>query len=114
MDYHFLIVLAILIVMNCVCGIIKACKAGNFNSRDLRNGMLNKFGYICILCLAYVIEFGSKYLDLGFNIPIGPIVASVIALIEISSIIENVGAFSDIVSNSKIMQVFKTDRSDEK
>lgn len=80
-------ILLILVGMDVLTGILKAWQRGSFTSREFRQGMISKLGYVALIIVAY-------QLDLILRNE-APVVRDVVVIfyiaVEGSSIIENLG-----------------------
>lgn len=103
--YEILAVL-VFIIMDYITGTIGAIMHGNLSSTKMRKGLGNKFGYICVFFIAWFIDFEMGHLNLGFNTPLTPAVTIGIVLIELSSIIENIGKINPEIKNAPFMSIF--------
>lgn len=109
-----LIVTACFIVFDLVSGLIKAFKDKSYNSSVMREGLYHKCGSIMIIALAVLIDYAQKFLDLGFTLPITISVCVYIVLMEIGSIVENVGTINPELMSEKLKQYFQKLKEKEK
>ena len=79
------------IVLDFVTGLIKCVKNKDYNSTKMREGLFHKMGSVLSIVLAVLIDYAQGYVDLGITIPIAAGVCVYIILMEIGSIIENIG-----------------------
>ena len=84
------IIVAGFIIFDIVTGIIKALYQGGLDSTKLRKGLFHKLSEIVTVGGCGLLEFGSQYVDIGFDIPVLKPVATYICAMELISIIENV------------------------
>ena len=77
------------ILFDIVSGIIKALYKEGLNSTILREGLFHKLSEIIALCGAWLLEYATTYMDLGFDVPLLNGVAIYIDIMELISIIEN-------------------------
>lgn len=110
--YEILAVL-VFIIMDYVTGIIGAVMHGNLSSTKMREGLGHKFAYLCVFFIAWFIDFEMKHIDIGFHSALTPIVTIGIVLIELSSIVENIGKINPQLAQAEFMKVF-TDYNKEK
>mgnify|MGYP005959904869 CR=1 FL=1 len=113
-NWCFLIIVLVFIVLDIVAGIMKAIMKKELNSTVMRNGLFHKFAFLIAIALAYTCEYGMVFLDLGFNIPIVYAVIVYICLTETISILENLGEMNPKLTNKKFMQLFASSKGDEK
>lgn len=104
---------AILIIMDYGTGVANAIMHHQISSGKMRNGLWHKFAYIVVICTAILIEWGAQWLDLGFDLPlVAPVLIS-IALIEITSILENCVKINPELKAYKVLNIFSKSQ-DEK
>ena len=97
----------IFIVIDFISGIIKGVREKNFNSSVMREGLFHKCGTLIILSVGYVIDYAQTYVDLGFTVPVSTTICVYIILMEITSIIENVGKINPKLLPNKIKEIFE-------
>lgn len=103
--YEILAVL-VFIIMDYVTGVINAVMHGKLSSTRMREGLGNKFAYLCVFFIAWFIDFEMGHIDIGFHSALTPIVTVGIVLIELSSIIENIGKINPELKNAPFMNIF--------
>lgn len=103
--YEMLAVL-VLVVTDYITGIVNAVMHGKLSSTKMREGLGHKFAYLCVFFVAWFIDFEIKHIDIGFHSALTPTVTVGIALIELSSIIENIGKINPELRNAPFMNVF--------
>lgn len=89
-----------------VTGIIGAIMHKNLSSTKMREGLGHKFTYLCVFFIAWFIDFEIGHIDIGFHSALTPIVTTGIVLIELSSIIENIGKINPKLTQAEFMKVF--------
>lgn len=104
---------AIFIIMDYVTGVANAIMHNQMSSKKMRNGLWHKFAYIVVICTAVLIEWGTQWLGLGFEPPLAIPVLVSIALIEITSILENCVKINPELKTHKVLNIFNKDQ-DEK
>lgn len=95
------------ITLDFITGMIKAIKEKNFNSSKMREGLINKIGSIMIIILGYLIDYTQNFVDLGFTIPVSNAIDTYIILMEIGSIVENVGKINPNILPDKVKEIFE-------
>lgn len=85
------------IVFDIVTGIIKALYKGGINSSFLRVGLFHKLSEVLAVIGSGALEYGAKYINIGFDIPMLESVALYICLMEFISILENLGEINPIL-----------------
>lgn len=93
-------------VTDYITGVVGAIMHGNLSSTKMRKGLGNKFAYLCVFFIAWFIDFEMKHIDIGFHSALTPIVTIGIVLIELSSIIENLGKINPKLTQAEFMKVF--------
>lgn len=109
--YEILAVL-VFVIMDYITGIIAAIMHKNLSSTKMREGLGNKFAYLCVFFIAWFIDFEMSHIDIGFHSTLTPIVTVGIVLIELSSIIENIGKINPELAQAEFMKIF-TDHDKE-
>lgn len=108
METLFYETLAILVftTTDYITGIIGAIMHKNLSSAKMREGLGHKFTYLCVFFIAWFIDFEMKHIDIGFHSALTPIATISIVLIELSSIIENIGKINPELRQAEFMKVF--------
>lgn len=112
---HELIVIGIvflLALIDYVTGVVNAIIHGELSSEKMRQGLWHKFAYLAVICVSLIVEYGSDYINLGFEVPVFIPVCVGICLIEITSIMENCAKINPELSKSHILNIFKIDKKD--
>lgn len=86
-------------------GAIMAIKEGNFTSTKMREGLYRKFGSIVIIVMSLLIDYAQRYFSLGINVDVSLAVEGYIIIMEIASIIENVGKINPNILPEKIKKI---------
>lgn len=94
------------IVFDFITGLIKAIKERNFNSSIMREGMWHKCGSILVVALATLVEYTQNYIDIGVDLPIVVTVSTYIVVMEVGSIVENIGKINPKLVPEKIKIYF--------
>lgn len=79
------------IVFDVLTGIIKALYQKKINSTFLRVGLFHKLSEILAVVGSGLLEYGANYFELGFDFPVLEGVALYITVMELISILENLG-----------------------
>ena len=103
--YEILAVL-VFIIMDYVTGVINAVMHGKHSSTKMREGLGNKFAYLCVFFIAWFIDFEMGHIDIGFHSALTPLVTVGIVFIELSSIIENIGKINPELAQADFMKIF--------
>lgn len=99
------------IVFDSISGNISACANHIWKSSEMRRGLYHKFGSIMLVALAYLIDYAQKYVDLGFQVPIAVGVCVYIILMELGSIVENIGKINPDLLPDKVRAVLGLDKT---
>lgn len=97
---------AILIVLDYVTGLLKAFATRTVSSSKMRAGLYHKAGYAVVIALAFLLEHGQQYVNLGFTVPLIAPVCLYIVFAEIVSVLENAVALNPELVHSGIFKVF--------
>ena len=101
-----LIVLAFIII-DFVSGIVCALKKKEFTSAVMRKGLYNKSGELILLGVGYLVSYAMKYYNIGYSSTFYNTVSIYIIIMELSSIVENVGKINQKLVPYVIRKCFK-------
>ena len=101
-----LIVLAFIII-DFVSGIVCALKKKEFTSAVMRKGLYNKSGELILLGVGYLVSYTMKYYNIGYSSTFYNTVSIYIIIMELSSIVENVGKINQKLVPYVIRKCFK-------
>lgn len=109
-------ILAVLVftITDYVTGVIDAVMHGKLSSTKMRKGLGHKFTHLCVFFVAWFIDFEMGHIDLGFYSALTPLVTVGIVLIELSSIIENIGKINPELRNAPFMNIFSQNNNQPK
>lgn len=96
------ITVAIFIAFDVLTGLITAFYHRNVNSTKLRKGLYHKLSEVLTVVGAVGIEYGMAYINLNIDIPIVKSVIAYISIMELISIMENLGEL-----NPQLGKLFK-------
>ena len=115
--WYEILAIFVLTITDYVTGLIGAIMQGTLSSAKMREGLGHKFAYLCVFFIAWFIDFEMKHIDIGFYTALTPIVTIGIVLIELSSIIENIGKINPELAQAEFMKIFteynKKDNNDD-
>lgn len=97
---------AILIALDYVTGLMKAFATRTVSSSKMRAGLYHKAGYAIVIALAFLLEHGQQYVNLGFTVPLITPVCLYIVFAEVVSVLENAVALNPELVHSGIFKVF--------
>ena len=104
--FYEILAVFVFAITDYVTGIVGAIMNKNLSSTKMREGLGHKFAYLCTFFIAWFIDFEMEHVDIGFHSTLTPIVTTGIVLIELSSIIENIGKINPELTQAKFMKVF--------
>lgn len=108
-NVEVLAITAALIVLDLIFGFAGAIKNKDVQSEKLRKGLWHKAGFAGLIILAYVLQFTTRFLDLGFDVPAVDAVCVYIIVTEAVSIVENLCVLNPDITNSPLGSIFKHD-----
>lgn len=79
----------IFILFDILTGLMKAWYHKKFDSAVMRQGMFNKLSEVIAVAFSAFLQYGGNKIDLGFDLPVVPVVSVYICLMEFISVIEN-------------------------
>lgn len=97
---------AILIALDYVTGLLKAFATRTVSSSKMRTGLYHKAGYAVVIALAFLLEHGQQYVNLGFTVPLITPVCLYIVFAEAISVLENAVVLNPELVHSGIFKVF--------
>lgn len=109
-DIMLPLITCIFVVFDLVSGGVDACANHEWKSSEMRKGLYHKFGSIMLVVLAYLIDYAQKYVDLGFQVPIAAGVCVYIILMELGSIVENIGKINPDLLPDKVRAILGLDK----
>lgn len=101
------------IAFDWLTGTIGALKGKVFNSTNMREGLYHKCGSILLMIFGAFCDYAQSFIDLGISIPIGISICSYIIIMEIGSIIENIGKINPDILPEVIKSRFFKLKGDE-
>jgi toxin secretion/phage lysis holin len=109
-------ILAVLVftTVDYITGVINAVMHGKLSSTKMREGLGHKFAYLCTFFIAWFIDFEMGHIDIGFHTALTPLVTVGIVLIELSSIVENIGKINPELTNAPFMDIFSQNNNQPK
>ena len=100
------IIVGILIVLDIATGLIKAFKEKSYTSSIMREGLFHKCGSVALIVLGIVADYAQTLVDIGVKAPVSNAICVYIILMEIGSIIENIGKINPKLVPSIIKPYF--------
>lgn len=109
MDINFYIIIfaVVFIAFDVLSGFTKALATSSVSSLRMRTGLWHKAGLLLLICVGVAIECAETYgLTLGYEVPAIEFICAYISLMEIVSIVENIGEITPEIKNSKVWDLF--------
>jgi len=97
---------ALFILIDILSGLLKSLKMKTWSSTTMREGLFHKMGFVIIIALAVLCDYGQRYLGIGFVIPITKAVCVYVIVTEIGSVVENVSAINPTLVDARIKAFF--------
>lgn len=110
--FYEILAVFVFIIVDYITGVTNAVMHGKLSSTKMREGLGHKFAYLCVFFVAWFIDFEMGHIDIGFHTALTPLITVGIVLIELSSIIENIGKINPELAQAKFMKIF-TDHNRE-
>lgn len=103
---ELLVITLLAMVLDVATGFAGAVKCGSVQSGRMREGLWHKAGFVGMIAMAYLLEFGARVVDLGISIPAVSAVCVFVVLTEAASIMENLCVLNPTVAASPLGSVF--------
>lgn len=104
--FYEILAVFVFIITDYITGVVGAIMRGKLSSTKMREGLGHKFAYLCVFFVAWFIDFEMRHIDIGFHSALTPITTMGIVLIELSSIIENIGKINPQLKQAEFMKIF--------
>lgn len=88
-----------------ISGAVSAMAQHEWSSSKMRQGLYHKFGSIILIFIAHLIDYTQNYADLGIHIPVASAICVYIILMELGSVLENIGKINPQLLPTKIRNV---------
>jgi toxin secretion/phage lysis holin len=92
--------------LDLLTGIIQALFNGTLNSTPLKQGLISKTGIFLLIVLAAAVDYAQSTVELGFVVPITKATCTMIILMEIVSIVENITFMNPALKDSPLAKIF--------
>lgn len=104
------------IVFDLLSGLLKAFATKSVSTTVMRQGIYHKSAIMLVVLLAIGCEYITGYIDLGFTfdgkLTVG--VTTVICLMEIMSILENLAEVNPDIKGTKLMAFFSSSKTEQR
>lgn len=104
---QLLIVTFAAMLLDVLTGFAGAVKAGDVRSSKMRDGLWHKAGFVGLIAMAYLLEYGASLTDLGIAVPAVSAVCVFVIVTEAASILENLCALNPAIRDSPIGGIFE-------
>lgn len=105
--FYEILAVVVMSALDYITGVVNAIMHSELSSRKMREGLGHKFAYLVTFFVAWFVDFEMNHIDLGFTVALTPLVTVGIVLIELSSIVENIGSINPELQASKVLQIFQ-------
>lgn len=95
------------ILLDMVTGLVKAFKEKAYTSSVMREGLYHKCGSVLFMVLGSLGEYAQTIVDIGVSVPLASVVCTYIILMEVGSIVENLGKIDPRIIPAKIKPYFQ-------
>jgi len=114
MSFCPVFVVLVFIALDVVTGIAKAFATTGFDSSTMRQGFFHKLGEIFAVALSMIADIGLPDIGVPLDVQLSGLCCAYLVLMEIGSIIENIGAINpDLVGPlNKIFAKLRGDNND--
>lgn len=87
----WILMAGVFILMDILTGLVKALTKGDFNSQKMRVGLMHKAGELLAVALGLAIDWSLPIMGVQMSVSWLSFVSIYIVLMEVASIIENIG-----------------------
>lgn len=84
-----------MVVIDFITGMIKAFALKSFNSSIMREGLVNKALLVILMAVSVLLDYGQTVIDFGYSVPLTNATCIYIVIMELGSMIENIGKIND-------------------
>lgn len=91
MNVGLFVAVLVFILLDIVSGLVKAFASSGFDSSVMRQGAFHKLGEILAICLMAAADYYLPYVGITVGISFSAIGSAYFSVMEIGSIIENIG-----------------------
>lgn len=111
MPFCPVLVVLVFVVLDIVTGLAKGFATSGFDSSIMRQGFFHKLGEIFAVVLALAADYGLPEIGIPIDVHLAGICCTYLVLMEIGSIVENIGAINPelVGPMSKIFAKLKGD-----
>lgn len=110
-EYYILVLVFVLMLVDIVAGLLQALRNREFQSSKMREGIMHKAGTTLVMLLAIVMQgFAAHIGESGWSVPLIVPVCLYAAVMELSSILENLTLLNPELAGTGVLRLFKNDK----
>ena len=102
---EYVIAVFIMILADVISGFLKALKHGEIKSSVMKDGLISKGGEAFVVFFALIVDRFSPLINVNLGLPVLQVISVYICIMELASVIENIGAINPALSN-KLKNIF--------
>lgn len=102
---EYVIAVFIMLLADIISGFLKALKAGEIKSSVMKEGLISKAGEAFVVFFALTVDRLSPLININIGIPVLQAVSIYICIMELASVIENIGAINPALAG-KLKNIF--------
>lgn len=104
-----LLIALIFILFDLISGVLKAVKNKNLDSTKMREGLINKVIELFSIVFGFICEYSLPQIGINVDVKFGSAIATYIVIMELCSVIENLGEISPEIGKllSKVFEKLK-------
>lgn len=84
-------IVVVFIILDFVSGIAKSVKDKDFTSERMREGLYHKCAEVFAVIVTYFMQYSLPRIGLAVDFPLTTVIVTYVVIMEIGSIIENIG-----------------------
>ena len=109
---EYVVAVFVMILADVISGFLKAIKQGNVKSAVMKEGLISKAGEAFVVLFALMVDRCAPLININLGLPVLQVIAVYICIMELASVIENIGAINPALSN-KLKHIFHDFTNDE-
>lgn len=103
------VIVAVTILLDILTGLAKGAAARDIDSAKMRSGLWHKSAYLIVIALAFTLEYGQRFVDMGFAVPLVVPVCVYVIGTETASVLENLVAINPELADNPLLGLFGRD-----
>lgn len=101
-------------ILDIITGIFYAFKERKIKSRNLRDGVFKKVGFVLTYFLGYLVDYYGCLIGLAFDFSVLNVICTMVCITEITSILENLSNITGQASLfNKLTDLLRFDKKGE-